>query len=79
MKKIIALLLAMVLMAGVFTGCANTEEPVEENNAVLKIGDKKHRVKTGGSFCIHPTAPHCLINTGKRSAKVLWVSNPPSF
>ncbi|MBQ2795207.1 MAG: hypothetical protein IJF04_04205, partial [Oscillospiraceae bacterium] len=41
MKKIIALLLAMVLMAGVFTGCANTEEPAAENNAVLKIGDKE--------------------------------------
>ena len=52
---------------------------VLSGSIVLKIGDKKHRVKTGGSFCIHPTAPHCLINTGKRSAKVLWVSTPPSF
>ena len=52
---------------------------VLSGSIILQIGDKKHRVKTGGSFCIHPTAPHCLINTGKRAAKVLWVSTPPSF
>ena len=52
---------------------------VLSGSIILQIGDKKHSVKTGGSFCIHPTAPHCLINTGKRAAKVLWVSTPPSF
>ncbi len=52
---------------------------VLSGSIVLKIGEKKLRVKTGCSFCIHPTAPHCVINTGKREAKLLWVSTPPSF
>ena len=52
---------------------------VLSGSVVLQIGDKKHRVKTGGSFCIHPTAPHIIRNTGKRDAKVLWISTPPSF
>ena len=52
---------------------------VLSGSIILQIGDNNHRVKTGGSFCIHPTAPHCLSNTGKRAAKVLWVSTPPSF
>lgn len=52
---------------------------VLSGSIVLKIGEKKLRVKTGSSFCIHPTAPHCVINRGKRPAKLLWVSTPPSF
>lgn len=45
----------------------------------LVVGDKKTRVKTGCSFCIHPREEHYLRNAGKSRAKVLWVSNPPSF
>ena len=45
----------------------------------LCVGDKKTRVKTGGSFCIHPRDTHFLRNAGKTKARVLWVSNPPSF
>jgi len=46
---------------------------------VLYNGDQKLKVHTGGSFCLHPTAPHRIKNPGKRPAKLLWVSTPPSF
>ena len=45
----------------------------------LVIGEKKTRVRMGGSFCIHPREKHYLKNAGKTRARVLWVSNPPSF
>jgi transcriptional regulator with XRE-family HTH domain len=46
---------------------------------VLRMGEKTYPVKTGGSFCIHPAAPHTLKNPGKTRAKIVWVSTPPSF
>ena len=45
----------------------------------LYCGEKKMRVRTGDSFALHPTAPHHIENSGKRPAKVLWISTPPSF
>ena len=45
----------------------------------LVMGEKKLRVETGCSFCIHPKVNHYLVNAGKTRAKVLWVSTPPSF
>ena len=45
----------------------------------LVTGDKKTRVRTGCSFCIHPRQTHYLANAGKTKARVLWVSNPPVF
>ena len=45
----------------------------------LVMGEKKIRVKTGCSFCIHPRVTHYLMNAGKTRAKVLWISTPPSF
>jgi len=45
----------------------------------LNIGGKQHKVRTGESFCLHPNAPHAIINGGKRPAKFIWVSNPPNF
>lgn len=45
----------------------------------LTLGDKRFRVRTGESFCIHPMSPHRIINTGKRPAKFIWVSTPPNF
>ena len=45
----------------------------------LRIGTREFAIKTGGSFCIHPSAPHVLRNVGKTKAKLLWVSTPPSF
>ncbi len=45
----------------------------------LLLGDKRHRVRAGESFCIHPSSSHKIINSGKRPAKFLWVSTPPNF
>ena len=45
----------------------------------LVTGEKKTRVRTGCSFCIHPRQSHYLMNAGKTRARVLWVSNPPVF
>lgn len=45
----------------------------------LVMGEKKTRIRTGCSFCIHPRETHYLRNAGKTHAKVLWVSNPPTF
>ena len=45
----------------------------------LIIGEKKTRVRSGCSFCLHPKQTHYLRNAGKSRARVLWVSNPPIF
>lgn len=43
------------------------------------LGDRIERVKRDESFYFRPTAPHRLVNAGKTSCRVLWVSTPPSF
>lgn len=45
----------------------------------LEIGEKRHKVRKGESFYFRPTSPHRLLNTGKKPARILWVSTPPSF
>lgn len=45
----------------------------------LVMGEKKLRIKSGYSFCIHPKENHYLMNAGKTKARVLWISTPPSF
>ena len=52
---------------------------VLSGSVILYLGGKKHRVRAGYSFCIHPKDEHYLENAGKTRARVLWVSNPPSF
>ena len=52
---------------------------VLQGTVYLVTGEKKVRVRTGCSFCIHPRESHCLVNAGKSKARVLWVSNPPIF
>lgn len=52
---------------------------VLSGTVTLVLGAKQHRVRTGESFCIHPSQPHSIINNGKRPARILWVSNPPVF
>lgn len=52
---------------------------VLSGSVYLVMGEKKTRVRTGCSFCIHPRDEHYLVNAGKTKAKVLWVSTPPSF
>ncbi|MBQ9832423.1 MAG: cupin domain-containing protein [Clostridia bacterium] len=52
---------------------------VISGNVTLVLGDNKYKVKHGDSFCFKPNCMHKLINSGKRPAKVIWVSTPPSF
>ena len=52
---------------------------VLSGSVYLVTGDKKTRVRTGCSFCLHPRQTHYLMNAGRTRAKVLWVSNPPIF
>jgi len=48
-------------------------------NIVLHIGNKKHRVHKGESFYYKPNNTHFISNPGKTTAKIIWVSSPPSF
>ena len=52
---------------------------VMDGTLTLIIGGKKHTVRRGESFLIHPDKPHHLENRGKRTVQVLWVSSPPTF
>lgn len=52
---------------------------VLQGTVTLVDGDRKHRVKKGDSFYLHPQGVHWLQNNGKTTAKVLWISTPPSF
>ena len=45
----------------------------------LVTGSERTRLRTGWSFCIHPSTEHSLKNAGKTTARVLWISTPPSF
>ena len=45
----------------------------------LHLGDKKSKVRKGESFYFKPRANHYISNPGKKEAKVVWVSTPPSF
>ena len=52
---------------------------VLQGAVTLRVDGKSHRVKTGESFCLHPSAAHWVENNGKRKAQFLWVSTPPNF
>ena len=52
---------------------------VLQGTVTLLTGGKRHRVRTGESFCLHPTDTHCIANEGKREARFVWVSTPPNF
>ncbi len=45
----------------------------------LHLGDKQLRVKRGESFFYSPKHTHYLENTSGQTAKVIWVSSPPTF
>ena len=45
----------------------------------LHLGDKKSKVRKGESFYFKPRANHYISNPGKKEARVVWVSTPPSF
>ena len=52
---------------------------VLEGTVTIVIGKKRYQAKKGESFYIKPDKPHYLINSGKRPAKAIWISSPPSF
>ena len=52
---------------------------VLQGSIYLVTGEKKTRVRTGCSFCIHPREEHYLMNAGKSRARVIWVATPPIF
>lgn len=45
----------------------------------LLLGKDRFRLKKGDCFYFKPNRNHCIKNTGKSPARVLWVSSPPSF
>lgn len=52
---------------------------VLEGAVWVVTGSARMRARRGDSFLIRPTEPHGLENPGRRNARVLWVSTPPSF
>ncbi len=46
---------------------------------ILHLNGDSYRLKKGDSFYFRPVSIHYLSNPGKREARVLWVSTPPSF
>ncbi|MBP7401159.1 MAG: cupin domain-containing protein [Clostridia bacterium] len=52
---------------------------VLQGSIVIEIGNKRWRAGRGDSFLIRPDAPHRILNPGRRAARFLWISCPPSF
>ena len=52
---------------------------VLSGSVTLYLGENSYRVKKGDSFCFTPGQRHGLFNHTKSTARVLWVSTPPSF
>lgn len=52
---------------------------VIKGSICLYMGNKKFKVKKGGSFYYKPKENHYITNEGKTPASVVWVSCPPSF
>lgn len=52
---------------------------VLEGSILIHLGSRRIKARKGDSFLIHPNEPHALVNLGRRPAKILWVSSPPSF
>lgn len=52
---------------------------VLEGTVKLKLGGKTYTAAKGEAFYYIADKAHCLINSGKRRAVVLWISTPPNF
>ena len=52
---------------------------VLSGSVYLHIGGKRNKVRKGESFYFKPRSNHYISNAGKTTAKVIWVSTPPSF
>lgn len=69
-------------------GCATyADQPHEgeefgyvlSGNVILVLGSARHKLKKGDSFYYKANKEHVIQNTGKRKARLLWVSCPPMF
>ncbi len=72
------------LPAGAATDCEqphNAEEfgYVLSGSISLHLGLRKWRMKKGDAFYFRADKEHFIVNSGKSTATVLWVSTPPSF
>ena len=52
---------------------------VLSGSITLHLGDKSYKVRKNESFYFKPRANHYISNDGKTTAKVIWISTPPSF
>ena len=52
---------------------------VLEGAVTVVTGSKKYKAGKGESFLLKPDKPHYIVNNGKREAKIIWISTPPSF
>ena len=52
---------------------------VLEGNITIVLGQRTIKARRGDSFMIDPSVPHYLENHGKKPARILWISTPPSF
>jgi transcriptional regulator with XRE-family HTH domain len=52
---------------------------VLSGNITIHLGDKTYKAKKGESFYYKSRKNHYISNSGKRAAKVLWISTPPAF
>ena len=57
-----------------YVGDVITQEDIK-----VVLGDHAERARKDESFYFRPTAPHKLVNAGKSTCRVLWISTPPSF
>ena len=52
---------------------------VLEGEITVIYGEEKIPAKEGDSFYIYCNENYCLYNSGKKEAKIIWVSSPPYF
>ena len=52
---------------------------VLSGSITLHLGDKSYKVRKNESFYFKPRANHYISNDGKTTAKVIWISTPPSY
>jgi transcriptional regulator with XRE-family HTH domain len=52
---------------------------VLEGEIELTIDGKKMRARSGDSFHFRSELPHAYRNVGAKTARVLWISTPPTF
>ncbi|HKL93862.1 MAG TPA: XRE family transcriptional regulator [Clostridia bacterium] len=52
---------------------------VLEGNIILYLGKKSYKVKKGEAFYFESKKEHFLENPTNKTAKLIWVSSPPTF